>query len=88
MSRCPIQTHVPSWRKMAQDKDTLLRSRHFARHGHLAAADQSHSRDGVRRGTTPARSDDGGAAAGVAGDAMEARGLNGLRQGSWPAEWW
>jgi hypothetical protein len=54
----------------------MVRPRPLAGHRHLAAADQADSRDRVVRGATGARRDPRCAAAGAAGDAWEARGVD------------
>jgi hypothetical protein len=51
------------------------------RHRHLAATDQPDIRAGVVRGVTRVSHDEGGAVAGEPGDAVNARGLDGLGQG-------
>ena len=55
-----------------------MSGRYFPRHRHLAAADQADIGDGVVGGATGARGDSGGACAGEASAAVEARGLAGL----------
>jgi hypothetical protein len=55
-----------------------MRQRYLARPRHLPAPDQPHLGDRVRRGATRPRGDQGGAGAGAAGDAMDARGLEGV----------
>jgi hypothetical protein len=59
----------------------MVRPRHVARHGDLSAADPPHIGDGVMRGTKRPHGDDGGAAAGAAGDVRGARGLDPVGQG-------
>jgi hypothetical protein len=60
-------------RQFIQQGDPVVRQRRFARHLHVAAIDQPHIRDGVMRGTKRARGDDGGPAAGEAGDVVVLR---------------
>jgi hypothetical protein len=55
-----------------------VRQRHLARHRHLAAADQPRIGDGMMGRAKRAGRDQGRAGAGEAGDAMDARGLDGL----------
>jgi hypothetical protein len=57
-----------------------VRPRYLAGHRHLTAPDPPHSGDGVTRGATQARGDDGGAGAGEASDARPAGGLQGFSQ--------
>jgi hypothetical protein len=63
-----------------QAEPAVVRPRHLARQGEVSAADPPHSRDGLRRGATWAGRGDGGAGAGAAGDAVDARGLEGFRE--------
>jgi hypothetical protein len=67
-------------RPFIQKQHPVVRQRHLAWHWHLAASDQPHLGDGVMRGTTRARSDDGGAGAGAAGDARDESGVEALRR--------
>jgi hypothetical protein len=60
-----------------QQEHPMVRQRHVARPRHLAAPDPPHIGERVRRGATRPRGDQGGAGAGAAGDAMDARGLEG-----------
>jgi hypothetical protein len=61
----------------------MVRQRHLPRQRHRPAADQAGLRDGVVRGATRPGGHQGRALAGEAGDAMDARGLDGLGQGQW-----
>jgi hypothetical protein len=63
-----------------QQEDAVVRQRHLARHRDLTTPDQPHIRDGVVRGATGARRDPRQAVTGEAGDAMDARGLEGFGQ--------
>jgi hypothetical protein len=65
-------------RPCVQHEHAVVRPRHVARPRHLAAPDQSHLGDGVMWGAARPRGDDRGASAGAAGDAMDARGLEGF----------
>jgi hypothetical protein len=64
-----------------EEQHTVVGPRHLARHGYLSPTDQAHSREGMMRGAKRPRRDQGSAVAGVAGDAVEAGGVEGLRQG-------
>jgi hypothetical protein len=61
-----------------QEEDAVVGPRHLARQRHVAPADQSRIGDGVMGGATQPGRDQGRAVAGAAGDAMEARGLDGF----------
>ena len=67
-------------RPFIQKENVVVRQRHFARHGHLAAPDQPRVRHRLMGGATRAGRDQGRAIAGAAGDAMDAGGFNGLCQ--------
>ena len=56
-----------------QEEHAIVGQRHFARHRHVAATDQSCIRDGVMRGATRAGRDQCGAVAGEASDAVNTR---------------
>jgi hypothetical protein len=60
---------------------TVVGQRHVARHRHVAAADQPHIGDGVMGGATRSGRDQSHTVAFEAGNAMEARSLQGLSQG-------
>jgi len=64
-----------------QEEHAIVGQRHFARHRHVAPADQPRIRDGVVGRTKRARRDQRRAVAGEAGDAVDTRGLNGLSEG-------
>ena len=64
-----------------QEEHAVMGQRHFARHGHLAPTDQPCIRDGVVRSATRTGRDQRRAVADEAGDAVDARGLNGLGEG-------
>jgi hypothetical protein len=67
--------------EFVEAEDAMMGQRHLARHGHLAAADQSHIGNGLVGGATRPGGDEGGAPPGAAGDAREAGGFEGLSQG-------
>jgi hypothetical protein len=71
----------PELRQLIQQEDAVVGQRDLSRHRHLAAADQAGIREGVVRGATRSGGHQGGALAGEAGDAREARGLEGLGEG-------
>jgi hypothetical protein len=58
----------------------VVRQRYFARHRHVAPADQPHIRDGVMEGATRAGRDPRRAVAGAARDAVDTRGLQSFGQ--------
>ena len=64
-----------------QEEHAMVGQRHFARHRHVAPADQTRIREGVVWGATRAGRDRRHAVAGEAGDAVNPRGLNGLGEG-------
>jgi hypothetical protein len=64
-----------------QDEPAVVRPRSLARHRDVPAADQPHRRDRLRRRATRAYRHHRCTGAGEAGDAVEARGLEGFRQG-------
>jgi len=68
-------------RPCIQAEDAGVRPRHLARQRHLAPADPPDIRGGVMRGATRTGRDQGGAVAGEARDAVEARGLKGFSEG-------
>jgi hypothetical protein len=71
--------HVaPELRQFIQEKHAIVGQRHFARHRHVAPADQPRIRDGVVGGATRAGRDQRRAVAGEASHAMEACGLKGF----------
>jgi hypothetical protein len=51
--------------EFVEEEDAMMGQRHLARHGHLAAADQSHIGDWVTGGATRPGGDKGGACDGV-----------------------
>jgi hypothetical protein len=67
--------------QFTQKEPAVVRQRHLPGRGDLPAADQAHVRDGVVRGAERARGDDRRAPAGEAGDAMDARGVEGFGEG-------
>jgi hypothetical protein len=69
--------HVAAARRpFIQQEHPMVGQRHVAWHWHLPATDQPHIWDGMMRGPTRPGGDDGGAVAGEAGDALDARGLD------------
>jgi hypothetical protein len=70
----------PALRPCIQDEHAVVGPRHLAGQRHVAATDQPHSRDGLRRGATRAGRDQRRAGAREASDAVEARGLEGFNQ--------
>jgi hypothetical protein len=62
-------------RKLIETHNPVVRQRYLAWHGHLAPTDQPDVRNGVVRSAKGARGDHGGADAGQASHAMDARGL-------------
>jgi hypothetical protein len=68
-------------RELIEKHDTMVRQRHLAWHGHLAPTDQPDVRNGVVRSAKRARHDAGGAVAGKAGHAVDARGVERFGQG-------
>ena len=61
-----------------QEEHAMTCLQHFARHREVPAADQPHSGDRLVRGAKPAGRDHRRTLARQAGDAVEARGLDGL----------
>jgi hypothetical protein len=68
-------------RQFIENEHAMVGERDVAGHRHLADPDQPHIRDGVVRGTKRSRGDKGGAIAGEAGAAMDARDLDGFGEG-------
>ena len=64
-----------------QEEDAVVGQRHFAWQRHLPTPDEPHIGDRVGRGARRAGGDDCGAGAGVAGDAVDASGFEGFREG-------
>jgi hypothetical protein len=73
-----FQDVAAALRPFIQEAHPLVRPRPVARPRPLAAPDSPHRGDRVRRGATRPRGDQGGAGAGAAGDAREARRLAGV----------
>jgi hypothetical protein len=73
-----LQDMAAALRPCIQAEDAVVRPRHLARPGEVPTADQPHTRDRLRRRATRAGRDQRRAGAGAAGDAVEARGLEGL----------
>jgi hypothetical protein len=72
-----LQDVAAELRQFIQKENPVVRQGHLSWPWHLAAPDQPHIGDRVMRGATRPRGDQGGAGAGAAGDAMDARGLEG-----------
>jgi hypothetical protein len=72
---------APELRQLIERADVEISQRHLARHRPVAPADQPRIRDRMVGGATRARRHQRGAAAGEAGDTMDACGLNGFGQG-------
>jgi hypothetical protein len=72
-----LEDMTPALRAFVQEAHARVRPRHLARPRDLAAADQPHSRDGMRRGATWPAGDQGRAPIGQAGDAMDPGGVEG-----------
>jgi hypothetical protein len=64
-----------------QAAHAVVGPRHLARPRHVTPADQPHIGDGVMQGAKGPGRDQGGTLAREAGDARDARSLNGLSQG-------
>jgi hypothetical protein len=71
---------APELGEFIEAEDAVVGQRPCARHRHLAAADQPPIGNGVVGGAERPGGDDGGAPPAAAGDAGEARGLEGLGQ--------
>jgi hypothetical protein len=67
--------------ELIQKQHAMVGQRHLARHRHVAPAEQPRIRDGVVGRATWTGRDPRRAVAGEAGDAVDARGLEGFRQG-------
>ena len=76
-----LQDVAAALRQFTQQEHPMVRQRHFAWHRHLAPTDQADIGDRGMRGATWARRDARRAVTGAAGDAMNARGVDGLGQG-------
>src|SRR5215510_56304 len=76
-----LEPMAATLRQFVQADDAVVRQRHLARHRHLAPADPPDVRDGVMRGAEQAGGDQCRAVAREAGDAMDARRLDGFGQG-------
>jgi hypothetical protein len=63
------------------EKHAMVRSRHVARHRHVAPADQPRIRDGMMGRATRAGRDPRRAVAGEAGDTVDTGGVEGFGQG-------
>ena len=64
-----------------QEAHAMVGQRHVARHWHVPPADEPNIREGLVGRATRARRDPRRAVASEAGDAVDTRGLNGLREG-------
>jgi hypothetical protein len=71
-----------------QEEHAMVCQRDLAWQRHVAPADQPDVGNGMMGRATRARRDPRRAVAGAAGDAIDARGLQGLGQRSSPAGWW
>jgi hypothetical protein len=76
-----LQDVAAARRPCIQPAHAVMRKRHFPWHQHLAPTDQPGIGDGVMRGATRARRDDGGADTGEANDVMEAGLIDGCGEG-------
>ena len=76
-----LQDVAAARRQFIQKEYPMMLQRHVARQRHLAAPDQPHLGDRVVRGATRPPGDQGGAGAGEAGDAVDARRLESFGQG-------
>ena len=76
-----LQDVAAELRPFIQKEHPMVRQRHLPGYRHLAPADQPHSRDRVVRGAERPRGDERRALAGEAGDAMDARGVEGFGEG-------
>jgi hypothetical protein len=77
----PFQGVAAARRPCIPQAHPLVRPRQVARPRHLAAPDPPHLGERVRRGATRPRGDQGGAGAGAASDARDARGVDRFGQG-------
>jgi hypothetical protein len=73
-----LEDMAPALRQFIQEENAMVRQRHLARPGEVAAADQPHLRDRLMGGATRAGRDQRRAGAREASDAVDARGLEGL----------
>jgi hypothetical protein len=76
-----LQGMAAELREFVQKQHAIVGQRYLAWHRHVTATDQAHLGDGMMRGATRVRGDDGGAGAGEAGDAVDAGGFNGFGEG-------
>jgi hypothetical protein len=70
-----VQDMAAALRPLIQEADPMVRPRHLARHGHLAAPNPPDSGDGMMGSPTRARGDQGSAGACMAGDVVEVGGV-------------
>jgi hypothetical protein len=76
-----LQDMAAALGKFIQEEYAMVGQRDLARHRHVPLTDQSRSRDGLVGGAKRASRHQRGAGAGEAGDAVDARRLNGLGEG-------
>ena len=67
--------------ELIQEEHAIVGQRHLAWHRHVAATDQPRIRDGMVGRTKGSSGDQRRTVSGQAGDAVDARGLNGLGEG-------
>jgi hypothetical protein len=75
-----LEDLAPGLRQFIQEQEAVVRQGHLPRQGPLAAADHADSGDGVVGGQQGARRDEGGVAAGPAGDTVGASGVQDFGQ--------
>ena len=75
-----LEDMAPELWPCIQEEHAVVRQRHLARPGEVPAAEQPHVRDRLMGGATRAGRDQGCAGAREAGDAVEARGLDGVSE--------
>jgi hypothetical protein len=73
-----LQDMAAAFGPCIQEEDAVVRPRHLAWHGEVPTADQPHIRDRLRRRAKGAGGDSRPARPGAAGDAVDARGLEGF----------
>src|SRR5262245_37143603 len=76
-----LQDTAAALGEFIREAHAVMGQRHFTWHRHVTAADQSHIRNGVMRGPKGTGRDQRRALPGEAGHTVEARGLEGFRQG-------
>jgi hypothetical protein len=75
-----LEDVTPELRECSEEEHAVVCPRHLCRQRHLTAADQPHLRNRMMGGATRLRGHKGRAPAGQAGNAMDARGFDGLGQ--------